>query len=112
MAKRREFTAEYKARIVLEVLREEKTMSEIASREGVNVRQLGNWKSEFVANAARAFSLSKDEKAAAHEVAAMRNVEKSYQAKVGQLTLEVDFLKETARKMLGPGWEDKLGYKK
>ncbi|NLB91120.1 MAG: transposase [Clostridiales bacterium] len=34
--KRRHYTAEYKARIVLEVLREENTVSEIGVRENIN----------------------------------------------------------------------------
>ena len=110
MAKRKEYTPEYKAKLVIEVLKEEQTASEIASRENINVKQLSNWKAEFLKNAGRAFSLSKDEKSAARRVSELQEVEKKYQAKVGQLTLEVDFLKETAEKMLGPGWEDQLGY--
>lgn len=91
MNTRKEYTPEYKTKLVIEVLREEKTLSEIAAREGINPKQLGNWKSEFLENAARAFSLSRDEKAAARRVVEMEKNEKGYQAKVGQLTLEVDF---------------------
>lgn len=111
MNKRNEYTPEYKAKIVIEVLREEQTMSEIASREGINLKQLSNWKTEFLANAGRAFSRSKDEKKAAREVAEMKAKERDYQAKVGQLTLEVDFLKSAHEKMYGPGWESKYGFK-
>jgi len=112
MNKRREYTAEYKARIVLEVLREEHTMSEIASRESINLKQLSNWKSEFVENAGRVFSQSRDRKAAAREIAEFKEKERDYQAKVGQLTLEVDFLKGAHKKLLGTGWEAQLGIKK
>lgn len=112
MRKRKEYTPEYKTKLVIEVLKEEQTISEIASRENINPKQLGNWKAEFLANASRAFSRSRDEKAAAKQVAELEAERKGYQAKVGQLTLEVDFLKETAEKMLGSGWEDQLGYKK
>ena len=42
MQKRKAYTPEYKAKLVIEVLREEKTLSEIASREGINPKQLGN----------------------------------------------------------------------
>ncbi len=112
MVKRREYTAEYKAKLVIEALKEEQTMSEIAARENINVKQLGNWKADFLENAGRAFSRSRDEKTAARQVAELQEKEKKYQAKVGQLTLEVDFLKETAKKMLGAGWEDQIGYKR
>jgi transposase-like protein len=112
VGKRKEYTPEYKAKLVIEALREETTLSEIAAREGINVKQLGNWKSEFLENAARAFSRSRDEKTAARQVQEMQEKEHEYQAKVGQLTLEVDFLKGTAKKMLGDGWEAQLGYKR
>ena len=105
MQKRKAYTPEYKAKLVIEVLREEKTLSEIASREGINPKQLGNWRSEFIENAARAFSRSKDEKAATQQVEELKAREKEYQAKVGQLTLEVDFLKEAGKKVFGSGWK-------
>ena len=105
MQKRRVYTAEYKAKLVLEVLREEKTLSEIASREEINPKQLANWRNEFIANAARAFSQSKDEKKATQQLEELKAREKEYQAKVGQLTLEVDFLKEASEKALGKGWK-------
>jgi len=111
MKQRREYTPEYKAKLVLEILREEQTMSEIASRESINLKQLSNWKTEFIENAGRAFSRSKDEKAAAREVAELKSKARDYQAKVGQLTLEVDFLKGVHEKIHGPGWEGKFGYK-
>jgi transposase-like protein len=98
--------------LVIEALREEATLSEIAAREGINVKQLGNWKSEFLENAARAFSRSRDEKATARQVVELQEEKHDYQAKVGQLTLEVDFIKGTAKKMLGAGWEAQLGYKR
>ena len=44
MAKRNTYTPEYKAKIVIEILEGEQTISEIASREGINVNQLKNWK--------------------------------------------------------------------
>jgi transposase-like protein len=112
MKQRREYSPEYKAKLIIETLREEKTMSEIASRELLSLKQLSNWKAEFLRNAARAFSQSRDEKAAAREVAEAKEKEREYQAKVGQLTLEVDFLKKSCDKMYGAGWEDKYGYKR
>jgi transposase-like protein len=112
MKKRREYTPEYKAKLVLEVLREEETMSQIASREGLNTNQLGNWKREFLENAPKAFSQSRDEKEIARKLAETKEMEREYQAKVGQLTLEVDFLKKKHEQVYGPGWETKLGFKK
>jgi len=111
MNKRREYTAAYKAKIVLEVLKEEKTLGEIALREGINPSQISNWKREFLNNASRVFAQEKLEKEALRKIQELEAKEKLYQAKVGQLTLEVDFLKECSRKIHGDGWKDVVGYK-
>jgi len=108
MKKRREYTPDYKASLVIEVLREEQTLSQIASREVINIKQLSNWKSEFLENASRAFSRSRDEKEAAQQVLELKERERDYQAKVGQLTLEVDFLKEAYKRLHSPRREAKL----
>jgi transposase-like protein len=52
---KRQFTPEYKAKIVMEILREESQISEIGACEGIHRTQLQNWKKEFVENAAKVF---------------------------------------------------------
>ncbi len=42
--KRRSFDAQYKARVALEAIREEKTLSEIASQYGVHPQRIAAWK--------------------------------------------------------------------
>lgn len=53
--KRRTFNAEYKAKIVLEVLRGEKELNVIAAENEIAPNQIRNWKAEFLKNAAAAF---------------------------------------------------------
>lgn len=48
MGRRRQFTAEFKTKLVLEVLREEKQIGEIATENGLSPNQLRNWKKEFL----------------------------------------------------------------
>ena len=61
MEKRRKFSAEKKAKIVIEVLKEEKTLNEIAAEYEVHPNQLSKWKAEFVNNASRVFNKETDE---------------------------------------------------
>ena len=61
MNKRRSFTPEQKSKIVIEVLREEKTVNEIAAEHEIHPNQISRWKAEFINNAARAFSKEIDE---------------------------------------------------
>lgn len=94
MSKGKMYTAEYKARVVVEVLREANTISEIGARENVSPKQLYNWKREFLENAYRAFSVTKDEKAAKELTKAAQEREQELMAKIGQLTYECDWLKK------------------
>jgi len=80
MQKRREYSPEYKAKLVIEVLREEKSISEIASRERINTNQLGNWRHEFTENAARVFSRSKQEEELTEKLKEAKEKEREYQA--------------------------------
>jgi len=56
MEKRRNFKPEEKAKIVIEILKEEKTLNEIAAEYEIHPNQLSRWKAEFLNNAGRAFS--------------------------------------------------------
>ena len=109
--KRKKYTPEYKAKIVLEALREESTVSEIASRENVNPNQIQNWKREFIEKSAAVFSTEKADKEAEKLLTQEKNARSRLEKKVGQLTLEVDFLKDVCEKIYGRGWEERLGDK-
>lgn len=61
MNKRRNFTPEQKAKTVLEVLREEKTLNEIAAEYEIHPNMISRWKAEFINNAAKVFSKETDE---------------------------------------------------
>jgi len=92
--KKREYSPEYKARIVIEVLEGEMLASEIASGEGINPNMVSMWKAEFLKNAHRAFSTSKEEKLIAKERQAAEEREAELLSKVGVLTMENDWLKK------------------
>ena len=52
---RRKFTPEEKARIVLEILKEEKSLSQLATEHGIHTNILNRWKSEAVLNFSQLF---------------------------------------------------------
>ena len=106
MNKRNNYSAEFKTQVVLEVLHEEATLNEIASRYDLNPVMLSRWKSEFLERAADVFK--KEPTDAEKELAAEKERVAALERKVGQLTYEVDWLKKKSDEILGPGWKKKL----
>jgi len=97
MEKRRKFTPEEKAKIVIEVLREEKTLNEIAAEHEVHPNQLSRWKAEFLNNAGRAFSKETDE---VEKVKQSFDKEKDELLRqIGQLSYEVSWLKKKSGRL-------------
>jgi len=105
--KRRRFSAELKAKIVLEVIRGEKELNQIASEYEIAPNQIRNWKNEFLKNAAAAFDDNRTEDLKAILQEKERESDSLYK-KVGQLTTQVDWLKKKSEELLGPEWESKF----
>ena len=58
---RRKFTAEFKAKVAIEAIKEIKTISELAQLYQVHPNLITHWKKEFLANAGKVFNASNDE---------------------------------------------------
>lgn len=91
MKKRKNYSAGFKTKVVLEALQERETLQEIGKKYEIHPNQISTWKSQFLANAKSIFekgvSKTDDEK----EKDALFK-------KVGQLQLENDFLKKVMGK--------------
>ncbi len=98
MNKRNQYSAEFKTKVVLEVLREEATVNEIATRHGVNPVMVSRWKAEFLERAAGVFK--KGPSTAEKELESERERVAQLERKVGQLTYEVDWLKKKSDQIL------------
>ena len=112
MVRKRQFTPEFKTKIVLEILKEEKQLGELASQYELSPNQIRNWRKEFLENAVRVFSKSKRERELRSKDKALDEERKQLMAKVGQLTIENDWLKKKSREILGYDWEAKSGFKR
>lgn len=90
--KRRTWTPEDKAAIVLEILREENTLAEISKKYDVSQQLLSRWKAEFIANMPAVFNKKNEE---VDKLKQDHEDEKELLVKkIGELTMDVDWLKK------------------
>ncbi len=87
MGKRKRYSAEFKAKVALEALRGELTVSQLAAKHGVHQTLIGDWKRQALDGLVTVFSGKADAKEGVRE----EDVEK-LRAKIGQLVVERDFL--------------------
>ena len=87
------YSAQFKTKLVLEVLKEEKELGSIAYENGVNPNMLRNWRKEFLENASTVFeNPKKAEKQAKRKEESLKKETAHMLKTIGQLTLERDFL--------------------
>ena len=92
------YSAQFKTKLVLEVLKEEKELGTIASENGINPNMLRNWKREFLENASTVFENPKKvEKEARRKEESLKKETDQMLKTIGQLTLERDFLQGCCR---------------
>ena len=91
-AKRTIYSAEFKTKIVIEVLRNEKTLAEIASENNVTPKNIQNWKKIFLENSSMAMEPEKAIKGYKAENVKLQKTIDDYAKTSGQLTLEKSWL--------------------
>ena len=95
---RRNFSAEFKTNLVLQLLKGEKELNVLAVENDIQPNLLRNWKKEFLTNASLAFD-NKREDNLREKLAEERKEKAEYAKKVGQLTMQVDWLKKNLKKL-------------
>ena len=95
---RRNFSAEFKTNLVLQLLKGEKELNVFAVENDIQPNLLRNWKKEFLTNASLAFD-NKREYNLREKLAEERKEKAEYAKKVGQLTMQVDWLKKNLKKL-------------
>jgi transposase-like protein len=91
---RKQYSPDQKLKIVLEALKEERLMSDIASEYGVHPNVIHRWKKELLEGANKIFNTSKDSRAADKEKKQQEETIENLYTQVGRLTTQLDWLKK------------------
>jgi transposase len=91
---RRKFSSDFKARVALEAIKNQKTLAELSQQFEVHSVTISKWKTEFLENMSVIFESGHDKK----DNQDSPEREQLY-AQIGQLKVENDFLKKSARKL-------------
>lgn len=89
MRQRRQFTAQFKAQVVLEVLTGQKRAAEVCRAYQLKPDLLSRWKADFVAHAASVFAGDERTQQAEQRIAELERM-------VGRLTVELEVAKKAA----------------
>ncbi|MBM7647076.1 transposase-like protein [Scopulibacillus daqui] len=90
--KRKRYSSEFKAQIVLEILKEEKSLIELSSEHGIHTNQLRQWKAQFIEQMPQLFT-KQNKKQEKMQADYEKQIENLY-AEVGRLTTQLSWLKK------------------
>ena len=90
MAERRKFTAEFKARVVLEMLTEQKSAAQASREYGIKDSVLSRWKQEFIERSPMLFQQGTTSDDRDQRIAELERM-------IGRLALELDMAKKVSR---------------
>jgi len=94
--KRRTHSAEFKAKVALAAIQGDLTLAELVKKFDVHANQITDWKKQLLSNASDVFG-----KGAQKAEQSAETIEQLH-AKIGQLTMENDFLERGLERIHGP----------
>ena len=89
MPRRRRYAADFKARVVIEALKGEKTLNELASLYQVHPNQIGAWKGKALEALPSVFSNGRESDRKEEDA-----LKAQLYQQIGQLKVELDWLKK------------------
>jgi transposase-like protein len=88
------YSNKFKFKVVLEVLKNEKTLNEISSDFQVPKKNVQNWKNQFLQNGEIVFNKEKAVAEYKHKLESGQKEKDNLHRKIGQLTIENEWAKK------------------
>ena len=98
---RKTYTNEFKVKIVKEILKEEKSLTQIASEYGTHVNVISRWRDQALAGLPTLFDDRAAQASAAKEAEWEKEREELY-AEIGRLSTQLNWLKKKGGRVLEP----------
>ena len=89
---RKKYTAQFKAKVVQEILREEKSISQISSEYSVHTTQLRKWKRQALEGLPGLFT--SEYKGKSNEIQKLEAEQERLYAEIGRLSTQLKWLKK------------------
>jgi transposase-like protein len=96
---KKKYTTEFKAMLVQEMLREQKSISQLAAEHGIHPNQLYAWRATALTGLPTLFSDQASQEQAAREQALHQQIDQLYRD-LGQATSQLNWLKKKAGGLL------------
>jgi transposase len=93
--KRRNHSASFKAKVAVAAIRGDKTLAELSEQFDVHQNQIQDWRRKLLDQANQVFERGGSPPESEHKV-------KELHAKIGELTMERDFLEQGLERIHGP----------
>ena len=89
MNKRKRYSAEFKAKVALDAIKEQKTLSDLSNQYQIHSVQISNWKKQLLDGSALIFKNSTN-----NNQKKQQNLEAHLYQEIGRLKIELDWLKK------------------
>ena len=86
---RKRYNSEFKAKVALEAVKEQKTLAELSNQFQLHPNQISQWKKQLLDEAQRIFSIK-----SINSQRKQQQLEAQLYQQIGQLTVELDWLKK------------------
>jgi transposase-like protein len=97
MRKHKQYTDEQRTKIILEVLREERTINEIASEYGVHPKSIQQWKKQFIENAHYAMNPNRNLKQQKEQLKEKDKKIDELHRQLGDITAQLNWAKKKSK---------------
>jgi len=93
---RRNYDASFKVRVVLEAIKDLKTLAQLGSEFSVHPNQIRNWRNEFLEKASVVFSENQGNE---KELKRLEEERDRLHQRIGEQSMDIDFLKKNLKRL-------------